>query len=156
MRSAVCLRCKGRERSQVAAKGLRLRGGWGRDAVQAACGLLATLASVVLEAEHLAVARDGSPSLRPRVDVVGFHLLDLVLVTADRADSHPSCVHRPLLALAERPEVQAALFTVENVRVDTLLALDLVVGPVPPPGRGRRRKLSGTAPPDAAGRSGCA
>ena len=64
------------------------------------------LEGVVAAAEHLKVFGNGPAALRPRHDVVAFHLLVLEMSAADRAYSLLRLVCRPLLVLVELPEIQ--------------------------------------------------
>ena len=71
--------------------------------------------SVTVAAEHLAVFRYGTAAIAPRRDVVGFHLLDFEVISANGTDAVLFFVNFALGIIIECAYAKMMLIVVENI-----------------------------------------
>lgn len=83
-------------------------------------------ASVVVEAQHLAVGCVRLATLRPWGGVVCLHLADLEMLAAPRADSVLSFVCLAPLAFGEIADGQVLLVAAKDIGIDTFLPGNVV------------------------------
>ena len=71
--------------------------------------------SVAVAAEHLAVFSHGTAAIAPRCDVVGFHLLDFEVLSANGTDAVLFFVNFALGIVVECADAKMVLVVVENI-----------------------------------------
>ena len=89
--------------------------------------LLAALPSVAFAAEHLAVGGNGAPTFHPWRYMVGFHLLNLEVSSANGAYTLLPLIDLALGIVVKRPDAQVADVVVEDIVEDAGLLLHITI-----------------------------
>ena len=93
-----------------------------------ACGgliLLAAFAAVAVAAEHLAVVRRSVTALRPRSNVVGFHLLNLEMFATNRADTFLLFILTTFGVAIESTYLQVPFVCIEHIPINAFLIANI-------------------------------
>lgn len=87
--------------------------------------LLAAFSAVAVAAEHLAVVRRSVTALRPRCNVVGFHLLNIKMLATNRADTFLLFILATFGVTIESTDLQVPFVCVEHIPINALLITDI-------------------------------
>lgn len=89
--------------------------------------LLPALPSVALPAEHLTIRGYRVTSIAPRLDMVGFHLLDFEMIATNSADAVLPFVHLSFGVVIEGADVQMTLVAIHHIPIDAAFVLHIAV-----------------------------